>query len=70
MWDHQRVVRILLALFALTVFTWALAAFVPLFQGWHHLAKLGLQFLLYLLVMTILLQGFRGLVTTPTRSRT
>ena len=63
-------VRILLAVFALTVFTWALAAFVPLFQGWHHLAKLGLQFLIYLIVIAILLQGFRRLVTTLPRSRT
>jgi hypothetical protein len=36
-----------------------LALFVPAFQGWRHLANLGIQSSLYLLVILTLLQGFR-----------
>jgi hypothetical protein len=53
------VLRFLLAVFALTVIVWSLAAFVPAFQGWHHLANLGGQFLIYLTGVALLLQGFR-----------
>ena len=52
----------LLAVFALTLVVWLLAAFVPLFQGFHHLANLGMQFLIYFIVIAALLQGFRRLV--------
>jgi hypothetical protein len=55
------VLRFLLAVFTLTVIVWSLAAFVPYFQGFHHLANLGLQFSIYLLAIALLLQGFRRL---------
>jgi hypothetical protein len=53
------VLRLLLALFALTLVTWSLAFFVPVFQGWHHLANLGFRSLLYAFAIASLLQGFR-----------
>jgi hypothetical protein len=53
------VLRLLLALFALTIVTWLLAAFVPVFQGWHHLANLGFRSLVYGFAIVSLLQGFR-----------
>jgi cyanate permease len=59
---------VLLAVFVLTAVTWLLAAFVPFFQGFHHLANLGLRFSLYLLAIAILLQGFRRLFKTRSRS--
>lgn len=49
----------LLAAFVGTAVAWLLAAFVPAFQGWRHLANLGVQSTLYLLIIVILLQGFR-----------
>lgn len=49
----------LLAAFVGTAVAWLLAAFVPAFQGWRHLANLGVQSTLYLLIIGILLQGFR-----------
>jgi hypothetical protein len=70
MWHHHTVLQVLLAVFALTVVTWLLAAFIPLFQGFHHLAMLGLRFSFYLLAIALLLQGFRRLFKTTPRSRT
>jgi hypothetical protein len=55
------VLQFLLAVLALTVSVWLLAAFVPAFQGWRHLANMGREFLIYLTAVAILLQGFRGL---------
>ena len=51
--------RFLVAVFILTIVVWLLAAFVPYFQGFHHLANLGFQFSWYLLAIAVLLQGFR-----------
>jgi hypothetical protein len=50
---------LLLALLTCTAVAWLLALFVPAFQGWRHLANLGIQSSLYLLVILTLLQGFR-----------
>jgi hypothetical protein len=57
---HNHPVRwLLLAAVVGTAVAWLLAAFVPAFQGWRHLANLGIQLTLYLLAIMILLQGFR-----------
>lgn len=50
---------LLLALLTCTAVAWLLAVFVPAFQGWRHLANLGVQSSLYLLGIMTLLQGFR-----------
>ena len=50
---------LLLALLTCTAAAWLLALFVPAFQGWRHLANLGVQSSIYLLVIITLLQGFR-----------
>ena len=50
---------LLLALLTCTATAWLLALFVPAFQGWRHLANLGVQSSIYLLVIITLLQGFR-----------
>ena len=50
---------LLLAAVTGTAVAWLLAVFVPAFQGWRHLANLGVQFTLYLLVIMVLLYGFR-----------
>ena len=42
-----------------TAVAWLLAVFVPAFQGWRHIANLGVQGTLYLLVIMVLLYGFR-----------
>jgi hypothetical protein len=59
--------RFLVAVFALTLVVWALAVFVPYFQGFHHLANLGFQFSVYLLAIAVLLQGFRLLTRRRVR---
>ena len=50
---------LLVAAFTGTAVAWLLSVFVPAFQGWRHIANLGVQSSLYLLVIVTLLQGFR-----------
>ena len=52
-------VWLLLAAVTGTAVAWLLAVFVPAFQGWRHIANLGVESSLYLLAILTLLQGFR-----------
>ena len=56
---NHSVLWVLLAVLTCTAVAWLLALFVPAFQGWRHLANLGVQSSMYLFVIMSLLYGFR-----------